>query len=345
MVSPADAGRGAALLALLVTVAAPVALARDGGEASRPPDPQSPAQDVAAFNAVVEMVRVPVVVVDAEGSFVEGLEHGDFRVEDGDTVQAVEHFVSEDEPTSVAVVLDAGAAAAPIADSLRRSAATVHSMLRPLSEVAVIRAGRRPDTLAGLSGSAAAIRDGAAGFRSEPSGGPALHDAVLHGIRELEKGRWDKRTLIVFGVGDDVGSRADLASVKDAAQRAGVTVHTVWIGTRGLGPDDGAPGTGPPASEAIPIAAMESSRSRSELVELARFTGGLVARRPGIEDRFGGLRGWMTKACEDIGRYINHQYLLHYTPRQPPATGAWRPIRVRVSVPFDEVRTRAGYRR
>lgn len=301
-----------------------------------PAERRSALADSYVFRAVIEMVRVPVVVVDVDGSFVGGLGLEDFLVEDGGALQQVEHFVSEHDPTSVVIVLDAGTAAAPIADELRRAGRTLRAALRPEDEVAVIRAGQRAETLVPLSHDAQHIDAAIAGFETEPSAGPALLDALLEGIAMLRQGRFDKRTLIVFGVDADAGSDADLAAVKDAAQRYGVTVHGVWIGTRGFGAGDD--GAGPRRFHHEPL-----SGDGATIAELVRFTGGLLARRPGIEDRFGGLGGWMLKACDDISRYVNHQYLLHYTPLRPPRPGTWRDIRVRLQVPFDEVRARSGY--
>ena len=49
---------------------------------------------VGGFSATVEMVRVPVVVMDDDGRFIQGLHQADFEVDD-ETMQAFESYLDE----------------------------------------------------------------------------------------------------------------------------------------------------------------------------------------------------------------------------------------------------------
>jgi hypothetical protein len=79
------------------------------------------------------------------------------------------------------------------------------------------------------------------------------------------------------------------------------------------------------------------------LQRLSHQTGGLVALRPAVEDRFGGLAGWLDRAGNDLSDYIRHQYLLLFESYDPPPHGEWRPLSVRVDAVYERVRARSGY--
>jgi hypothetical protein len=272
-------------------------------------------QNPVVFSASIEMVRVPVVVTDLEGVFITGLDRRNFLVQDGPALQPVEHFVSDHEPTSVGIVLDASIEMAPFADLVREAAERITNQLGQADEVLLISAGRRAELLSPLSADRTPFRTALGRFSAGEAEGLALYDAVAVALSELDHSSYEKRALIVFTTGDDSASRVAATDLMSAAQRLGVAIHAIQMSTKVAG----------------------------SVEKLVRLSGGLIARRPGFEDRYGGLEVWVDLAISDICRYVNNQYLLHYTPMNPPPRGMWRRIRVRVDVPFEEVRARSGY--
>ncbi len=272
-------------------------------------------QNPVVYSASIEMVRVPVVVTDLEGAFITGLNSRNFLVQDGPSLQPIEHFVSDNEPTSVGIVLDASAEMAPFADVVRGAAEQIAAELEQADELFLIGASMKAELLSPLSIERAPIRAALDRYSPGETKDRALYDAVALALSELDHSSYDKRALIVFTTGDDSGSLVAAADLIRAAQRLGVTIHAIQMSK------------GPAAS----------------VQELVRLSGGLIARRTGVEDRYGGIEVWVGLAISDICRYVNNQYLLHYTPMSPPPQGMWRRIRVRVDVPFQEVRARSGY--
>ena len=272
-------------------------------------------QNPVVYTASIEMVRVPVVVTDLEGTFITGLDRRNFLVQDGPAVQPVEHFVSDSEPTSVGIVLDASADMVPFAAVVRGATEQIADELAESDELFLIGAGANPELLSSMSMERAPVRVALSRYSPGETKVGALYDAVALALSELDHSSYDKRALIVFTSGDDSTSRVDVTDLKKAAQRLGVAIHAIQM----------------------------SKRDAPRFRELVRVSGGLIARRPGIEDRYGGIAVWVGLAISDICRYVNNQYLLHYTPLSPPPPGMWRRIRVKVDVPFEEVRARSGY--
>jgi len=130
----------------------------------------------------------------------------------------------------------------------------------------------------------------------------------------------------VVGADADTSSSAGELAVQQDLRRAGVSVHAIVLTDRSH-------------------AEAERVNRAQTIPEIVLFTGGLLARRPTNAGRYGGVAGWLEIAGTDISTYVKHQYLLHYTPMNPPRPGTWRSISVRVAVDYKQVRARSGYMR
>jgi len=315
------AGRPVGLCLLGATLLVRPGLAQQAGEN------QNPAQRARAggFTAAVEMVRVPVVVED-NGNFVRDLGKSNFVVMDGGVSHMVDHFVPDAELTSVGIVVDASATMASDADQVRQAIMQAANNLRPGDELFLI-----------IYGATAAILSPPSSDRStfamtlvkyQPAGTDrALYDAVELGLQTLAASIHDKRTLILVGAGGDTSSEVGELTLQQDINRAGVTIHAIALAAR-------------PTRTAVSSSRVNRVQT---LPEIARFTGGMVAQRPLDAARFGGFTSWLETAAADISTYVKHQYLLHYTPANPPRPGTWRAIRVRVNVDYEFVRARSGY--
>lgn len=283
-----------------------------------------------AFSATVEMVRVPVIVVDDSGAFMEDLQQRAFAVRDGGKRHEVEHFVSDADPVSVGILLDASAVMQPYAADLRVAVEGIARSLRPADELFLIAYGPSVAMLRDPGTDKEAVIAAMADYAIWDGAGRALYDALDRGLETLEGSRFDKRSLIVIGAGGDTASRSGELAVQQHIHRTGVTVHAISLSDR---PQQG-------------VMRGPSFVNRLQtLPQIAEFTGGLLAQRPRLDGRYGGTSGWLAAAGTSIATYVKHQYLLHYAPESPPRPGTWRAIRVEVEGEHREVRARSGYMR
>lgn len=277
------------------------------------------------FSVAVEMVRVPVVVIDDKGDFIRDLNKTNFTVLDGGTRHAVEHFVSDAEPATVGIVVDASAAMAPYTDQVRAAIMRVANNLRLDAELFLISYGATAKTLSSRSQDKFAFAMALAGYA--PKGNDrALFDAIELGLATLQNATYDKRSLILVGAGADTSSHVGEATLQQDIRRSGVSIHAIVLAERT------ARGGG----------ARRINRVQT-LPEIVLFTGGMLAQRPPNAEHYGGLSGWLEASGTDISTYVKHQYLLHYSPQNPPRPGTWRSISVRLNVKYEKVRARSGY--
>ena len=300
-----------------------------------PYGPQRPANGVppttraGGFRAAVEMVRVPVIVVDKSGAFVSNLQHGDFAVNDRGRRHAVDHFVSDAEPVSVGVLLDASAAMEHWVGDVKLAVERIAGNLRTNDELFLVSYGPGVATLCEPTRDKASAVAAMQHYATWEGADRVLYDAIDQAIGMLQRSSHDKRSLVVIGADDDTASTTSRLAVQQRIHRVGVTIHAISLTPR--------------------TARTTSTPSRANrlqsLPEVVRFTGGLLARRPKLAARYGGTAGWLEAAGRDISAYVKHQCLLHYAPQDPPRPGTWREIRVLVRGEHREVRARSGYMR
>ncbi len=318
------------LLLLSFTLFPPPATAARSAQQTQAQGQQQPGNGVArggGFSASVEMVRVPVVVENNDGVFLENLDAEDFQVRDGGKNHAVDFFVSDAEPLVVGILLDASEAMKPYADDVWLAIESAANNLRPDDEIFLISYGPSVAMLTEPTADKLQVVSAFADYAIWDGADRALYDAIELGLSTLERSAHEKRSLLVIGAGGDTASNAGELGVQQHIHRTGVTIHAIILSQR-----------------PTRIRNTPSRVNRLQtLPEIVEYTGGLPAQRPRLWGRYGGAAPWFESAGTVITTYMKHQYLLHYAPENPPRPGTWRSIRVFVEGDPDIIRARSGY--
>jgi len=265
----------------------------------------------------VRLVLLDVSVKDRVGGWVAGLSKDDFRVDENGVPQEITVFAANDIPVTVGILVDNSRSMMPRRAEVLSAATTFIEGSNPRDEIFVlnfndtVKRGLPKGVL--FSDDIRQLR--AALSRGVPEGRTALNDAIVDGVRQLNQGKRDKKTLIVISDGGDNASRNTRRQMLDMVERSLATIYTIGLFDAG-----------------------DPDRNPGILRMLARISGG-VAYFPD------GARG-MTEACRGIAKDIRTRYTVGYLP--PVSNGGLlRRIRVRVSAPGRAgltARTRRGYR-
>jgi Ca-activated chloride channel homolog len=148
-------------------------------------------------------------------------------------------------------------------------------------------------------------------------GGTAMRDAIRMSIDEAkEKGKRDKKVLVVVTDGNDNSSLITLESLVRAAQQSGILIYTIGL----LSEEEH----------------REASRARRALKEIADATGGQTYFPKDVAD--------VAKIAHQVAHDIRNQYIITYTPSIQALDGTFRQIKVAANGPGKPVvRTRSGY--
>jgi VWFA-related protein len=323
------------------------------------------------FRLPVENVLVPTTVLDPDGhGYVNGLSARDFEVLDnGKPQKVVADFVQQ--PLSVVLAIQANSDTEPLLPVIRKSGILLHGLVTGENgDVAILAFDHRMQLLQDFTSDPEKLDDAMQKLRAGSSTA-ALIDAVVEADRMLVRHDRDhnnarRRVVILLSRNADKGSQAHLQETIREMQFHNIIVYCIDI-SRTLTavmkkPDYPRPPAGGIPPEAQPnlrgngAASITSNvqemngNALSAVPPLLRdirdlfkktpaeaftyFTGGRMysfARQRGLED-----------AITDIGKDLNSQYVLSYSPNNKEEPG-FHNIKVTVDRPGLLIRTRPGY--
>jgi VWFA-related protein len=217
--------------------------------------PSAQAAPPAATNDSAHTVVLPVTVRDKKGGLVESLQKDDLTLTVDKRPQTIVSISRvADQPLRIGLVVDTSKAMANALDAERKAADKFIDTELPAgtrNEMFVIHFDREVELLEDFTGSADKLRheiDGMGGTQPEhnDSAGPEttgddrestsrgrkgtqLYDAIFLACDELMKNKDGRKLLVVISNGADRGSKDTLNDAIDAADRAGVSVYTIFM--------------------------------------------------------------------------------------------------------------------
>lgn len=276
----------------------------------------------------VSAIAISVTVREKKGRYVNDLEAKDFRVYENDTAQTITYFKHDfDAPVSLTVLLDVSGSM-EVQDKLRESKEALRYLLTIL-----LGPGDEASLLIFADGEvevAAPFSTDKGRFlseleRTEAYGQTALNDAVAVSPEFANRGRNDKRAILLITDGIDNDSRLTPDDAVEIARRVDVPIYAI--------------GYKIPLSERFLREYKRSSSLTSAgivnaLERFSQASGGRIflANRPSE----------LAAVFREIRNELSHQYIIGYTSYKP-LKNEYRRIRVVVPGKKYRVRTREGY--
>jgi Ca-activated chloride channel family protein len=327
MVIPGNQGGGSS-----TTLELPTAPARQN-QPNIPP-PQPPEQEL-----VIPMrqlrdqpgyQQVTVTVTDPNGSYITDLQKQDFKLYMDGQQRPIEFFRQDlNTPVSVGILVDTSGSMQP---KIPQARTAILEFLRNLND--------RDDVfLFAFSGKPFKLQD----FTTDHSlvasrlgllhayGSTSLYDAVVTGLVMLQRGRYDKRALLVVTDGMDNTSAHALSDVVALARRQGVLIYSIGIGN---------PNAGGPSIRLGPFVIGSDESDEVDVDTLRMLSTETGAKTYNV--RVVGDGGALRTACSEISRELRQQYTVGFLAPDPGA-GGYRGLRVDVPAhPGVDVRVRKG---
>jgi len=304
----------------------------------------------------VQVVSVPVSVLDKRGLPVIDLSQNDFRVYENGKLQTIKYFVREPlPPLRIGLILDTSNSARPQLPFEKDAASEfVFDMLQ-------VRASKNLIFLQTFDAASSIVQD----FTDDPEalndkirmlkagGGKALYDAIYYACKEkmLNSGPPEqlRRVLVVVSDGIDIQSQHTFDEAISMARRAETVIYVIanprygftnpgdevlqeiaqHTGGAAFFPLRGGVGSDLETGYLSHGQIGDTSQNKGLGAETGRFSAEKLVR--------------LAEALESIGRELNDQYSLGYTPTNDAMDGTYRAIRVEVARKGVQVRTKVGY--
>jgi Ca-activated chloride channel homolog len=271
----------------------------------------------------VQLVQLPVAVIDRDGRAVGALNKDNFHVFEDGVEQEITFFKQEDIPVSVGLVIDNSASMHNKRQRVNASALAFARESNAQDETFIVNFDDQVFLEQDFTNN---IDDLIKAFSSiDTRGQTALYDAISLSVDHLQHGKKDKKALLLITDGEDNSSQYSFEKTIDTLRKSDVILYAIGL----LGETDERGGffRKPPASKA-----------KETLTRFAQATGGQAYFPKSIDE--------VDHLCRSIAHDLRNQYMIGYSPSNPENDGSWRRITVRLhtgSASKLTVRTKPGY--
>jgi VWFA-related protein len=354
------------------------------GQTEQPATQQLASQQSApALKAQAREVTLPVTVRDKRGALVTNLTAADFTLTEDGRPQAIKSFARESSmPFLTGLLVDTSRGESGALEAERKAAEKFLDQMLPADsqtakagdQAFLIHFDRQVELLEDftnsrdklnreldLMGSTSVDRNGRqgpettgdeSGYGRSQSGsnsnGRQLYDAIFLASDELMKSKEGRKALVLFSNGIDSGSSETLNEALDAAERANVSIYTIYFKGEEERSDSipstsrrGGIGGSYPGGSSWPGSSGGGREERSSvdglkiMQQIATRTGGRYLEAKKKEN--------LEEMYRQVAEELRGQYQLTYTPDQADKDGGYHKIALKPKNPDLIVVTRAGY--
>lgn len=322
-------------------------------------DAQTPVDDGDVISVDTNLVTVPVKISDRDNKFIAGLKKEDFKVFENDVEQEIAYFSNEEQPFTVALVLDMSISSTFKINEIQNAAIAFTAQLRPNDKILVISFSEQVYVLCEATSDRQRIQSAIRSSRIES--GTSLYEAVDMVINNRFKKTQGRKAIVLFTDGVDTSSRrADAMKNISNALELDALIYPIQYDTfndvqaiknkpiiTGQPNPTGLPlppGNPSPFPFPIPTVGTPSGQGTSAedykkateyLAELASRTGGRVHQAGTTSD--------LALAFSNIAAELRQLYSLGYYPKEEGKQGQRRKIKVRLNKPGLVVKSRDSY--
>ncbi len=254
-------------------------------------------------------------MTDKNDHLVPNLQKSAFQVFENGVLQPITNFVHEDVPVSLGLVIDNSGSMRSKRQGVEAATVALVKDSNPQDESMVVNFNDEPYLDVDFTSDLTELQKGIE--RIDSKGGTAMRDAIRVSIDHLhEKGKRDKKVIIVITDGNDNASVIGLEALVKIAQQNDVLIYAIGL----LGEED----------------KSEAAKAKRALKQLVDNTGGQVFYPKDVSE--------VEPIAHQVARDIRNQYSILYKPLNENLDGAFRSIKVLVKAPGNPIaRTRMGY--
>jgi Ca-activated chloride channel homolog len=273
-----------------------------------PPKPAPPANAVGKpLLRSVNMVLVPVTVLDPYQRLVTGLEADNFRVYEDGVQQEIVHFSEDDVPISIGVIFDASSSMSDKLAKAKMAAMQFFQTANPQDEFFLVDFSNRAELISPFTSDISQLRDRLMFTRD--AGRTALFDAIYLGLSQMRGAHNSRKALLIISDGGENHSRYSERDVREFLRESDVQLYAI--------------GVYEPLADRFRT--PEEGEGPALLQELAEMSGGRVFPVSNINE--------LPDIASKISMELRNQYVLGYKPSNHDNNGKWRKIKVELRPP------------
>ena len=270
------------------------------------------------IHTTVELVLVPVTVMDDSHRIVTGLEKENFHLFEDKHPQPIKNFWQEDEPVSVGIVLDVSGSMSTKIERARESVTALLKASNPQDEFFFMTFADKPTLVQDFTHNPDEIQGNL--LFTNPKGRTSLLDAIVLAVNNMKNAQYRRKALVIISDGGDNCSRYTEKNVRSLIKEADILVYSIGVFDR-------------------EFQTLEERLGPELLAGVSELTGASAYTLDNPN--------FLPRITEHIATELRNQYILAYSPDPSRRDGKWRKIKVSLipphGLPVLHVQARTGY--
>jgi VWFA-related protein len=176
-------------------------------------------------------VSVPVSVSDREGRYISGLKKDDFTIFEDGKEQKISFFATEDEPVSVALLLDTSESTKDVLDQIRDSAKDFIELLNSDDKCLIATFDSEVKVLSPFSSDREALKKSLGKIQTDEREGTVIFSAVEKMTREYFAKTSGRKIIILLSDGKDYGSTVSKNELFGELEESDVLIYSIFYQT------------------------------------------------------------------------------------------------------------------
>lgn len=174
------------------------------------------------------LVRVPVVVSDREGRRIAGLKREDFSVFQEGVKQEIVSFGTDDEPVSVALLLDTSGSTQNVLDNIKDAAKDFIDLLNPDDQCLIATFDSRTNILISFTSEHESLKNSLNKIETAEKDGTIMYSTIDQIIQNSFKRVKGRKAIVLLSDGKDYGSTITKNDLLSELNESDVAVSTVY---------------------------------------------------------------------------------------------------------------------
>lgn len=177
------------------------------------------------------LISVPVTVSDREGRYISGLKKDDFTVLHNGVKQNIAFFEKEDEPISVALLLDTSVSTRDVLDKIKEAAKDFVDLLNPTDKCLVATFDSDVKVFNSLTSDQKTIKDSLDKIQTSSQEGTVMLRAVDKIARESFTNVQGRKVVVLLSDGKDLGSAISRKDLLNQLEESDLLIYSIFYQT------------------------------------------------------------------------------------------------------------------
>jgi VWFA-related protein len=174
------------------------------------------------------LVKVPIIVTDREGRRITGLKKEDFALFQAEQRQNITSFASENEPISIALLIDTSGSTQSSLDKIKEAAADFIDVLNEADQCLIATFDSKVNVLNPLTSDRKTLKNSLNKIQTADSEGTVMFNAVNQMVKTSFTDVRGRKAIVLLSDGKDYGSTVTKTELLNELQESDLSIYAIF---------------------------------------------------------------------------------------------------------------------